>query len=130
MADASRSQAPKAGQSDGSERTEFAAERTVLAIERTYAAWVRTGLAALVSGLAVLRFMREVLTNPALLALSLMLLTFAVVSFTIGAWRYVRVGGSFTETEIRRIQPRLVVAATLLLVAAGLIGAGSALVLW
>lgn len=103
------------------ERTEFAEERTILANERTYAAWVRTGLTAVVSGLAVLRFMRELLAEWALLPVAVALMLFGCFSFAAAAWRYVHMGRRLTKAEMPRVSSALVLAATTVLAAGTLI---------
>jgi len=70
---------------------------TILANERTYAAWVRTGLTALVTGLGVERFLGGVIPDQVIRAISMSLLSFSIMSFVIGAWRYVAVGSKIPE---------------------------------
>ena len=85
MTDSQRQWTRGGKQQSPEDRTEFAAERTVLTNERTYAAWMRTGLAALVSALAALRFMKEVLANWAVLAVSPALFVFACLQLRCGS---------------------------------------------
>lgn len=109
------------------ERTEFAEERTILADERTYAAWVRTGLAAVVSGLAVVRFMREILAEWALLPVAAALMLFGCFSFAAAAWRYVHMGKQLVDAKMPRISATLIVTASAVLALATLITLASVL---
>lgn len=70
---------------------------TILANERTYAAWVRTGLAALATGLGVEGFLGKVIPDPVIRAISMSLLSFSVLTFLLGAWRYIFVGSKIPE---------------------------------
>lgn len=72
--------------------TEEADHNTILANERTYAAWVRTGLTALATGLGVEGFFGGVIPDPMIRVISMSLLSFSIISFILGAWRFVFVG--------------------------------------
>jgi|APTNR8051073442_1049403.scaffolds.fasta_scaffold01039_14 putative membrane protein len=109
------------------ERTEFAEERTILASERTYAAWMRTGLTALVSGLAVVRFMREILAEWALLPVAAALLLFSLFSFAAAGWRYVHMGRRLADAEMPRVSTALLLAATTVLALGTLVTLASVL---
>lgn len=103
------------------ERTEFAADRTALASERTYTAWVRTGLAGIVAGLAVLRFMEDVLAEWSLRLVAAALIVFGLFCFGAAVWRYWRVGELLDRAGARRMHTLLILLATAVLAAAGLI---------
>ena len=72
--------------------TKHAEYNTVLANERTFSAWLRTGLTALATGLGVERFLGGVIPDPVIRAISMSLLLFSVLAFSLGAWRYIHVG--------------------------------------
>ena len=103
------------------ERTEFSAFRTAMSTERTYTSWVRTGLAALVSGLAVLRFMHDVMSGPSLRLVAVTFIAFSLFCFGAGVWRYWRTGQMLDRLSARRISTIVLMLATMLLVAAGLV---------
>ena len=70
---------------------------TILANERTYAAWVRTGLTALATGLGVERFLGGVIPDPVIRAISMSLLSFSILVFIMGSWRYILIGSKIPE---------------------------------
>lgn len=89
---------------------------TILANERTYAAWVRTGLAALVTGLGVERFLGGVIPDPVIRAISMSLLSFCVIAFLLGAWRYISVGSKIPEHKRFGTPAPVILLLTILLV--------------
>lgn len=89
---------------------------TILANERTYAAWVRTGLTALATGLGVERFLGGVIPDPVIRAISMSLLSFSILSFILGAQRYVHVGSIVSKNTKSGAPIPLILLISILLV--------------
>lgn len=100
--------------------SEEADYNTILANERTFAAWLRTGLASLATGLGVERFLGGVISDPVIRAISMSLLSFSVMVFILGAWRYRYVGSLIKSHKSAGAPFPIVLLLSILLVIVGI----------
>ncbi len=94
---------------------------TVLANERTYAAWVRTGLASFATGLGVERFLGGVIPDPVIRAISMSLFSFSILTFILGALRYVHVEALIPSSKATGAPVPLLLLLTIVLVSVTLL---------
>ena len=77
---------------------------------------MRTGLTALATGLGVERFLGGVIPDLVIRAISISLLSFSVLAFILGAWRYVQVGMLLPSHKVSGAPIPLVLFLSILLV--------------